>query len=786
MAAASTRERPHKGVRGAAGRDLSMHIPWLPARGSRRAQLKRSASNGLIVLASAALLTTGLVTPVAAQSRTSAGVASAPHKDIARMVGKGTHVDARQAARDAAMAPRVHKELKHPKVDLGARAATKVTTPSTRNLAGTSRTGAAIGTGGPRIVSQPTPVITTTFAGIAESEVCTCEPPDPWIAVSPSYVVQSTNGMIRISSRAGSTLMSEPTWALFAVPVDRGDSDPRILWDAVHGRWVGVITTYNGDFSQNGLRLAVSETADPTAGWIVYPIEYGNYLADYPGISTSSTRIVLTSDDFLNASSFSGPTFLVVDWSNILAGTSLFVGGQSFNTTLFGHFRPAIVLSSAVNTPLIYENGISPWYVEIAGSASTAFATNEFNLHATFGVSDFSLPTPPVQPGGVTITTAADERPTDAVYRNGSLWFVATGDSFDGTDHWDVARYTVVSTTANNIAPTAAVDLPGASPGTHYFMPGVGINADGSVFLTATKTDPTSVYPTTVVGAVLAGSGFSPYADIEASTVAYTGDRWGDYVGVAADPSGAGAVWVEHELVASDGTWRTSVIRVVSDGTVPGAPGTVSQAPVVASTLGATIPVRTSWGAASDADSGVVKYLVERSDDGGISYFGVTTPSASITQPLLVGRLVRYRISAIDAVGNIGAPTYGPLYRPTLYQSNTSATVYTTGWGSSTSTSFSGGSAKYSSTAGKYATFTATSARSIAIVATKAKTRGSFKVYVDGVYKGTISCYSTTTKYRQLVYQFSWSTAGTHKVKIVVSGTSGRPRVDLDAFVVLR
>ena len=71
-------------------------------------------------------------------------------------------------------------------------------------------------------------------------------------------------------------------------------------------------------------------------------------------------------------------------------------------------------------------------------------------------------------------------------------------------------------------------------------------------------------------------------------------------------------------------------------------------------------------------------------------------------------------------------------------------------------------------------------------MATKAASRGSFKVYVDGVYRGTISTYSTTTKYRQLVYQFSWAAPGTHKIKIVVSGTSGHPRVDLDAFVVLR
>ena len=71
-------------------------------------------------------------------------------------------------------------------------------------------------------------------------------------------------------------------------------------------------------------------------------------------------------------------------------------------------------------------------------------------------------------------------------------------------------------------------------------------------------------------------------------------------------------------------------------------------------------------------------------------------------------------------------------------------------------------------------------------MATKAASRGSFKVYVDGVYRAKISTYSTTTRYRQLVYQFSWSVPGTHKIKIVVVGTAGHPRVDLDAFVVLR
>jgi hypothetical protein len=196
------------------------------------------------------------------------------------------------------------------------------------------------------------------------------------------------------------------------------------------------------------------------------------------------------------------------------------------------------------------------------------------------------------------------------------------------------------------------------------------------------------------------------------------------------------------------------------------------------------VPIRVSWGAAADIDSGISSYLVERSDDGG-SFFGVAIPGTTITQPLLLGHTVRYRITPTDIVGLVGPPTYGPTFRPTLYQSTSSTTVSGT-WGTSTSSRFSGGKTRYATKAGTSATFTATAARSIAIVTTKAATRGSFKVYVDGVYRARISTYSAVTRFRQLVYQFSWSTPGTHKIKIVVAGTAGHPRVDLDAFVVLR
>lgn len=710
-------------------------------------------------------------------------------------------IQAKTAAADARANPRASRVLERHPVDLGARVGAERRAGGAKSRAldwtGSSATGSSIT---PRVVGGTTvQQVATSFPGIEQADTCECEPPDPWIAVSPSHVVQSTNGKIRVSSRTGVELLSMPAWALFAVPVDRFDADPRIIWDAVHSKWVGVVTTFNSDFSVNGLRLAISETSDPTGGWVVYPIDTDEVLPDFPGLSSASDKIVFSSDDFHDNDPspdvenlvFDGPTLYAIDWSKILTATAL-TGGIYFDLSDRAHFRPAQMLTSGSRVPVIFESsGGDVMYAEVSGSAAAlgGIAVGEIpfvNLTTTAGLdaAPFVVPvTQPTQPGADEISGAVDERPTDAVYRSGHLWFVATTDFFDGADHWSAGRWTDVATPLNGSVPTNVTDwLPNVSQ--HVFSGGIGVSGNGTAWLTATVTDDTT-FPTTIVATILPGDVSQGFIPIEASTEAYTGERWGDYLGVAADPSGSGAVWLEHELVAAGGGWRTGVVRLVSDATAPSAPGTVSQTSVTSTTLTSSVAVKTSWLAATDAGSGVARYRVERSDGGG-PFVGVTTTGLSVTQPLILGQLYRYRITAIDSAGNAGPVRLGPAYRPTLYQSNTSATVYTSGWGSSSGSSFSGGSTKYSSTAGKYATFTATNARSIAIVATKAASRGSFKVYVDGVYKATVSTYSKTTRYRQLVYQFAWSAPGTHKVRVVISGTSGHPRVDLDAFVVLR
>jgi hypothetical protein len=63
---------------------------------------------------------------------------------------------------------------------------------------------------------------------------------------------------------------------------------------------------------------------------------------------------------------------------------------------------------------------------------------------------------------------------------------------------------------------------------------------------------------------------------------------------------------------------------------------------------------------------------------------------------------------------------------------------------------------------------------------------GKAYVYVDGRYATTVNLYSATSRNRRIVFSRSFSTSAGHSVWIFVAGTSRHPRVDLDAFLIVR
>jgi subtilisin family serine protease len=191
-----------------------------------------------------------------------------------------------------------------------------------------------------------------------------------------------------------------------------------------------------------------------------------------------------------------------------------------------------------------------------------------------------------------------------------------------------------------------------------------------------------------------------------------------------------------------------------------------------------------AWPAATDA-SGIESYRIRYRKAGTTTWTtlaGATT-ALSATASLTYSQPYELQVTARDRGANSTTTTVA--FTPTRYTESSSLATYTGSWSLVESSNYQGGKARATTTAGRKVSYAITG-RSIAWIAATGPTRGSAKVWVDGVYTGSVSLHASTTSYRKVVWSRSWTTAGAHTVTLVVVGTSGHPRVDVDAMVVAR
>jgi serine protease len=234
-------------------------------------------------------------------------------------------------------------------------------------------------------------------------------------------------------------------------------------------------------------------------------------------------------------------------------------------------------------------------------------------------------------------------------------------------------------------------------------------------------------------------------------------------------------------------TGPASTAGVVVDRTAPTATAPVLSIRAGGRLSGSAIPIALTWSGSDGGGSGVARYDVGRSTDGGTAWSTVALglTAATFTTSVASSGSVRFRVRAIDRAGNAGAWAEGPAIRPRLIQQTRPIVHYRGTWHTSRADSYSGGSVRYATAANAWAKLT-TTARSIALVTTRAPRRGKVRIYLDGTRVKTIDLRRSSGQTRSVVWQRTWTTAATHTIRIVVVGTAGRPRVDLDAFAFLR
>jgi hypothetical protein len=410
---------------------------------------------------------------------------------------------------------------------------------------------------------------------------------------------------------------------------------------------------------------------------------------------------------------------------------------------------------------------ISDWAPATTPGAPTAVGATPGNTSALV------VWAAPVSNGGSPITgyTVTSSAGGQTCTTGGTLSCIVTG-----LTNGIAYTFTVTATNAAGTGPASAASAP-VTPGPFPDPPtGVSATAAGS------SAQVTWVAPVSDGGSPI--TGYTATASPGGKTCTTSGALFCTVTGMADG-------LYTFTVIATNGTGSSlpsapsSALRI--DTIKPSASAPAASLVTNSTIASTTVPVRLAW-SGSDAGSGIDHFELAFSTNGG-AYVALTEPtptSTSLTRSFAPSttRTYRFRVRALDHSGNASAWLYGPTFHVKLIQQSSTAVHYAGTWATGTSTSATGGSYKSTHSTGASATYTFTG-RMIAMVAYKASNVGSVKIYVDGVYRATVSLYASTTAWRRIVYVRGWTSSGTHTIKIVCAGTAGHPRIDLDAYVVL-
>jgi hypothetical protein len=230
----------------------------------------------------------------------------------------------------------------------------------------------------------------------------------------------------------------------------------------------------------------------------------------------------------------------------------------------------------------------------------------------------------------------------------------------------------------------------------------------------------------------------------------------------------------------------SNTVTMVFDRQDPSASAPAARLRSGAVLVGDDLPVTISWTGDDAGPAGIDSYDVRRSIDGGaFQTIESDWPEDSLNRALDPGHTYRFEVRPTDNAGNVGAWKAGPTIRARLLQQSHDDVRFNGDTVPTSFASYSGGSQRYLADAGAWAKLT-TKARSLSFVTTRGPNRGEAQIYIDGELVTTIDLNAADHTYRYVAYTRTWSSVGTHTIRVVAVGTPGHPRVAVDAFGVIR
>jgi hypothetical protein len=433
-------------------------------------------------------------------------------------------------------------------------------------------------------LSAVSATITHSFDGTADSANGALRgvPPDENLSVGATQVVEVINTAYQVFDKStGASVQSPRQISSIFTGVSglcgQGSSspnytDPIVLYDKQAGRWFIAIVAANSTFSTGNQCIAVSSTSDARGTYHRYAFSFGtNVFNDYDKFGAWPDAYY-GSFNMFSPSKFLGAKACAFGRSAMLAGTS--ATAICFTKTTEFSFLPSD-LDGATAPPV----GEPNFFVDL-------FSTNALHLFR-FHV-DFTTPSNSKFTGPVAIAVASF---TEACAATGTcIPQTGTTDQLDslgdrlmfrlayrnlGTHESLVVNHAAKTSVAPSGVRWYEIRSPNATPvvfqqgtltngGTSLWMGSIAMDKVGDLALGFSESSST-IHPTVAftgrtpsdplgtmegITTIFAGSGSQTGGKING------GNRWGDYSGMAIDPSNNCTFWYVNEYIPSNGNFN--------------------------------------------------------------------------------------------------------------------------------------------------------------------------------------------------------------------------------------
>jgi len=430
----------------------------------------------------------------------------------------------------------------------------------------------------------PTPL--ANFEAIPQTAF---RPPDCTLAVGPNDVMAAVNVDLVGYNKSGSQTFRWANFtALFSPVLPQGAQmfDPKLAYDHYANRWIVCIAARRATPAGSWILMGVSQTANPAGPYWIWATDATvdastrtNNWSDFPMLGFDTRAIYVSTNQFGFSAGFSYAKVRIFNKAEMYAGgvgTSHnirwwdFWGLRNPDNSLAFSIQPASHFQGLGGDPSAFlVNSLFP-----SGSSLTLWTlANPLGMW-TGGAPSLSR---------VAISCRSYDLPPGAVQRDGGGVRIATNDirllnavfqSSGGTQRLWTAHTSKFSwsgdTEARSVVQWYEIDVPsrtvtqqngfGAS-GLHYYFPVIQSDINRNAYVTFGRSGANEYAQLRHTGR-LAGD---PAGQLQGSALlasgqaAYNGGRWGDYFGIARDPSDPRTVWSYGEYAGTGNSWRTRI-----------------------------------------------------------------------------------------------------------------------------------------------------------------------------------------------------------------------------------